>query len=320
MRWFFFFSFFIFLYVFFFFLMIRRPPRSTLFPYTTLLRSGARPLGPRHPRRFGARLLRADLRRSPVRGARALLGRIPAGGGAARPATELDAGHRRRSRRLHRWAPRRRQPLDLRRAPRSSGADDPRAALLGLAAHGGHAADRDDQAGLRRPAAGGDPQSLRVLLGPGARGPAAVEPPAATARLPLLARRRPAPPGGTGARGGAVRQPREVGADLSAIRFAGGATALRPRGQRRRPVGLALARRGRGSDLRGFDRDRSGAGAALLPDVVFDNHFDQVFGREGARVGGHFVAGFEVVRADGVEPHFGADAAADRSDRRVDRV
>src|SRR3712207_7248999 len=29
----------LFLYVFFFFLMIRRPPRSTLFPYTTLFRS-----------------------------------------------------------------------------------------------------------------------------------------------------------------------------------------------------------------------------------------------------------------------------------------
>ena len=27
-------------FVFFFFLMIRRPPRSTLFPYTTLFRSG----------------------------------------------------------------------------------------------------------------------------------------------------------------------------------------------------------------------------------------------------------------------------------------
>src|SRR5258707_4713858 len=27
-------------YIFFFFLMIRRPPRSTLFPYTTLFRSG----------------------------------------------------------------------------------------------------------------------------------------------------------------------------------------------------------------------------------------------------------------------------------------
>src|SRR2546430_12666873 len=30
---------------FFFFLMIRRPPRSTLFPYTTLFRSSAAPAG-----------------------------------------------------------------------------------------------------------------------------------------------------------------------------------------------------------------------------------------------------------------------------------
>src|SRR5699024_12651549 len=33
------FSFFFILFLFFFFLMIRRPPRSTLFPYTTLFRS-----------------------------------------------------------------------------------------------------------------------------------------------------------------------------------------------------------------------------------------------------------------------------------------
>src|SRR5436309_8103501 len=32
-------SFLLFLFYFFFFLMIRRPPRSTLFPYTTLFRS-----------------------------------------------------------------------------------------------------------------------------------------------------------------------------------------------------------------------------------------------------------------------------------------
>src|SRR2546422_6165077 len=32
-------------YLFFFFLMIRRPPRSTLFPYTTLFRSPAREVG-----------------------------------------------------------------------------------------------------------------------------------------------------------------------------------------------------------------------------------------------------------------------------------
>src|SRR3712207_6939042 len=31
----------------FFFLMIRRPPRSTLFPYTTLFRSSCHPAGPR---------------------------------------------------------------------------------------------------------------------------------------------------------------------------------------------------------------------------------------------------------------------------------
>src|SRR2546426_10528046 len=42
---------------FFFFLMIRRPPRSTLFPYTTLFRSGRRASSPltrspcRRPRR-----------------------------------------------------------------------------------------------------------------------------------------------------------------------------------------------------------------------------------------------------------------------------
>src|SRR5215510_16118776 len=39
--------------VFFFFLMIRRPPRSTLFPYTTLFRSRSSP--PCLPSRSGAR-------------------------------------------------------------------------------------------------------------------------------------------------------------------------------------------------------------------------------------------------------------------------
>src|SRR6266568_5847117 len=58
--------------VFFFFLMIRRPPRSTLFPYTTLFRSGPAP---------GARLapvegsapageLAPDARQAPAGGAR----------------------------------------------------------------------------------------------------------------------------------------------------------------------------------------------------------------------------------------------------------
>src|ERR1017187_10597574 len=40
-----------------FFLMIRRPPRSTLFPYTTLFRSGHR----RHGRRFRGRAPRRSV-------------------------------------------------------------------------------------------------------------------------------------------------------------------------------------------------------------------------------------------------------------------
>src|SRR6266699_5599009 len=45
----------------FFFLMIRRPPRSTLFPYTTLFRSGRRRRAPAHPDR------RPDAHRAPPR-------------------------------------------------------------------------------------------------------------------------------------------------------------------------------------------------------------------------------------------------------------
>src|SRR5690242_21344723 len=40
--------------LFFFFLMIRRPPRSTLFPYTTLFRSAVRRAGAREGRPLGA--------------------------------------------------------------------------------------------------------------------------------------------------------------------------------------------------------------------------------------------------------------------------
>src|SRR6266511_6001672 len=46
---------------FFFFLMIRRPPRSTLFPYTTLFRSAHRRSPPRFPR---SRSIRRPWRRS----------------------------------------------------------------------------------------------------------------------------------------------------------------------------------------------------------------------------------------------------------------
>src|SRR5258708_39859374 len=50
------------IFAFFFFLMIRRPPRSTLFPYTTLFRShAARVLaGNEQPRPIGRRVRAAD--------------------------------------------------------------------------------------------------------------------------------------------------------------------------------------------------------------------------------------------------------------------
>src|SRR3989441_12157994 len=53
----------------FFFLMIRRPPRSTLFPYTTLFRSPRAGAGPRGLR--GARLHRRPDEPRPARSAEA---------------------------------------------------------------------------------------------------------------------------------------------------------------------------------------------------------------------------------------------------------
>src|SRR2546430_4433295 len=47
--------------VYIFFLMIRRPPRSTLFPYTTLFRS-RHPLAPSRPQRLEARFLGGEPR------------------------------------------------------------------------------------------------------------------------------------------------------------------------------------------------------------------------------------------------------------------
>src|SRR6266852_5449008 len=43
-------------FLFFFFLMIRRPPRSTLFPYTTLFRSSSLPTPRTCPSRSGRRM------------------------------------------------------------------------------------------------------------------------------------------------------------------------------------------------------------------------------------------------------------------------
>src|SRR3712207_9039974 len=53
------------LFFLFFFLMIRRPPRSTLFPYTTLFRSRGRRghpagLGPHHERGLGRDAVRSE--------------------------------------------------------------------------------------------------------------------------------------------------------------------------------------------------------------------------------------------------------------------
>src|SRR5215813_14822337 len=62
----------------FFFLMIRRPPRSTLFPYTTLFRSHARP------------------RRAPAEGRRASGRRLPGASPerrADRKSTRLNSSH-----------------------------------------------------------------------------------------------------------------------------------------------------------------------------------------------------------------------------------
>src|SRR2546430_12627689 len=55
---------------FFFFLMIRRPPRSTLFPYTTLFRSLR--TSRRHPRRRDRRRPPRSAERARARGGRVL--------------------------------------------------------------------------------------------------------------------------------------------------------------------------------------------------------------------------------------------------------
>src|SRR5256885_12723076 len=66
------------LFLFFFFLMIRRPPRSTLFPYTTLFRSGH---------------VRVCRRPRAGRGARRRPARRRAGEGADRKSTRLNSSH-----------------------------------------------------------------------------------------------------------------------------------------------------------------------------------------------------------------------------------
>src|SRR3712207_7721500 len=77
-----------------FFLMIRRPPRSTLFPYTTLFRSLDRP---RLVRGRGGRRCGPAARGRPgrLRGRRAVAHprRLPARGRADRKSTRLNSSH-----------------------------------------------------------------------------------------------------------------------------------------------------------------------------------------------------------------------------------
>src|SRR5690606_42063605 len=86
-----------------FFLMIRRPPRSTLFPYTTLFRSRAFPVGtswtsslPRHRRPAPDRIRIRPRSDAPVTfrpGTNAVPGRFSAPGPAIGQSTaEIDAG------------------------------------------------------------------------------------------------------------------------------------------------------------------------------------------------------------------------------------
>src|SRR3712207_8835344 len=87
------------MFMFFFFLMIRRPPRSTLFPYTTLFRSRAlRGGGGRAARRRGSGRLRRPVGRQSVgwahlEGASARRHRPGAVRRADRKSTRLNSSH-----------------------------------------------------------------------------------------------------------------------------------------------------------------------------------------------------------------------------------
>src|SRR5256886_12819707 len=82
----------------FFFLMIRRPPRSTLFPYTTLFRSpGCRPA----PRRVPPAGCRAHRDRAAVRPGRARHPRGDGGRGCGDRRRPRSAGRDRKSTRLN---------------------------------------------------------------------------------------------------------------------------------------------------------------------------------------------------------------------------
>src|SRR3712207_9042461 len=84
---------------FFFFLMIRRPPRSTLFPYTTLFRSALAPRARAGGRRERPAAVRRqeprDLRERPAGRARG--GRPGVGRQRDRKSTRLESSHANKS-------------------------------------------------------------------------------------------------------------------------------------------------------------------------------------------------------------------------------
>src|SRR3712207_9167883 len=80
--------------VFFFFLMIRRPPRSTLFPYTTLFRSCSRTRrGLDRGRRRARDRVQAERPGPVLPRARAGAAARRAGGGRDRKSTRLNSSH-----------------------------------------------------------------------------------------------------------------------------------------------------------------------------------------------------------------------------------
>src|SRR5256885_1660276 len=78
------------LYIFFFFLMIRRPPRSTLFPYTTLFRSATLAVVPEVPVAGMALILGVDRFMSECRSLTNFMGNAVATVVVSRWENELD--------------------------------------------------------------------------------------------------------------------------------------------------------------------------------------------------------------------------------------
>src|SRR3712207_8349621 len=79
--------------LYFFFLMIRRPPRSTLFPYTTLFRSGGRSSGDREAARAEGPALAARLARELPRAHPQQVDDVVGAGERDRKSTRLNSSH-----------------------------------------------------------------------------------------------------------------------------------------------------------------------------------------------------------------------------------